>query len=318
MRAIEKKLSEGKVVILDGAIGTELQRRGVSMDKCNWCASATLSHPEVLRAMHEDYIAAGAEVITANTFAAGRNLLGPLGLGDQVAPITRTAVRLAREARDAVADRPVAIAGSMSCIAPVQEGGTERVASLAPSKEDSRANYREMAGLLAEAGVDLLAMEMMIHTEEAIMAVEAAVETGLPVWVGFSCKDRGEGRLQTYHEASPDFADIIEPVMAVGGSVAGVMHSSVNDTTKGLEVLRQIWPGTLSAYPESGYFTMPDWQFVDVISPDDLAEVAVSWVKQGVQIVGGCCGLNPDHIRALAERMPERAGRHHNEATKSL
>ena len=314
MRAIEKKLSEGKVVILDGAIGTELQRRGVSMDNSTWCASATLSHPDILRAIHEDYIDAGAQVITANTFATNRNMLEPAGLGDQVAPITRTAVRLAREARDAVAEGPVAVAGSMSCIAPVQAGGTERVASLAPSQEQSRANYREMAGLLAEAGVDLIAMEMMIHTEESIMAVEAAVETGLPVWIGFSCKDRGEGRLQTYHDASPDFADIIEPVMEVGGSVAGVMHSSVNDTTSGLEILRQKWPGTLSAYPESGYFTMPDWQFVDVISPDDLAEVALSWVKEGVQIVGGCCGLNPDHIRALAERLPEKAGRRHDEA----
>jgi homocysteine S-methyltransferase len=103
------------------------------------------------------------------------------------------------------------------------------------------------------------------------------------------------------------FADVIPKVMAVGGSVAGVMHSTVEDTGRALDVLREHWSGPLLAYPESGEeFTMPIWHYEENVSAADLADACENWVAQGVQIVGGCCGTRPEHIRAVRERMPAR------------
>ena len=90
------------------------------------------------------------------------------------------------------------------------------------------------------------------------------------------------------------------PLKAAGAEVISIMHSSPNDTTKAIPVLRQQWEGVIGAYPECGYFTMPEWKFVDVIPVPAFIEVARMWNEQGVNVLGGCCGIGPDHIRALA------------------
>jgi len=268
-----------------------------------WCAVATKTSPELLRGLHEDYICAGADVITTNSFSSARHVLEPAGLGDEVIAINNQAVALAREARDAAAERPVWIAGSISCF----NGGLDQ--SKIPTPEAAKANYREQADCLADAGVDLLLMEMMMDVEHACYALEAAVATGLPVWVGFSCRlaDDGETVLM-YSKSAADtrFDHVLSKVMAVGGSAAGVMHSTIADTGPALDVLMENWSGPAMAYPESGEkFTMPIWNFGDVASPDDFAATMAAWVEKGVQIIGGCCGLGPDHIRTIKDRMPE-------------
>ena len=113
---LQQRLDTGDIIILDGAIGTELQRRGVPMDDGAWCAVATRSHPDLLRQLHEDNIRAGADVITANTYSSARHMLEAAGFGDEVETINRRAVEIAREARDGAADGQVWIAGSISCI----------------------------------------------------------------------------------------------------------------------------------------------------------------------------------------------------------
>jgi homocysteine S-methyltransferase len=97
--------------------------------------------------------------------------------------------------------------------------------------------------------------------------------------------------------------------MARGGSVLAVMHSEIGDTGPAIEVAKRHWPGPLAAYPESGYFEMPNWRFVDVIAPEDFVTRAEAWLDQGVQILGGCCGLGPEHIRLLRARLPARLER---------
>src|ERR1700758_1145585 len=107
------RLDEGGIVLLDGPTGTELQRRGVAMDKAAWCGPATLEHADLLTEIHADYIAAGAEVITANTFASSRLMLSDAGLGDRLEELVRRAVEAAYRARDAVqCGDDVVIAGS--------------------------------------------------------------------------------------------------------------------------------------------------------------------------------------------------------------
>ncbi len=86
-----------------------------------------------------------------------------------------------------------------------------------------------------------------------------------------------------------------------GISVINVMHSPIEDTAAGISTVRGHWSGPIGVYPESGYFIMPNWQFVDVIEPADLVREAQAWVDQGVQLLGGCCGLGPKHVTALKE-----------------
>jgi homocysteine S-methyltransferase len=309
MFPIEDKLKAGDVIVLDGATGTELQRRGAPMDRAAWCARATLTHPELLRQLHEDYIRAGAQVVTANTYASSRRMLAPAGLGDAVAEINTKAVHIAREARDRAAPgHPVAVAGSLSTMRPILPGTGERDPAFVPTDKEARATYGELAGLLAEAGAEMILMEMMCDVEQAGHALEAAVATGLPVWVGFSVQAGAGGRVTMYGHDDLDFAEVIDPVMRIGGSVAGVMHSYADDTTAALEILFRHWSGPVSAYPESGYFEMPDWRFVDIVAPETFAAQTRRWVESGVQIVGGCCGIGPEHIEAMTGTLPRRAG----------
>jgi homocysteine S-methyltransferase len=100
--------------------------------------------------------------------------------------------------------------------------------------------------------------------------------------------------------------DGIAQVMAHGGSVLAIMHSDIADTDPALEIARAQWRGPLAAYPHSGHFVMPHWQFDQVIAPEPYLEAARGWLAKGAQLIGGCCGIGPEHIRLLAERLPKR------------
>ena len=303
MSKLEERIAAGDVMIIDGAMGTELQRRGVPMHRVAWSAAAIASHPETVREIHEDYIRAGAEVVIANTFAAARHVLAQAALGERVEELNRRAVELAKEARDAAAaGREVLIAGSISSFMPEDSKDKQVMPDVAV------ASYREQAEILAAAGADLIALERMQDVAYAAYALEAALGTGLPVWVGFSCRleETDQRVLTSRDDIEASFADTLSKVMAMGGTVAGVMHSKVEAVGPALEVLRRYWPGPMAAYPHSGHFIMPEWQFVDIVSPEDLLAKAETWVEGGAQIIGGGCGIGPDHIRLLAERLPKR------------
>jgi len=306
MAAIRERLAAGKVVFLDGAIGTELQKRGAPMDDDAWCAVATETHPHLLRAIHADYIRAGADIITANTFSSSRVLLGLSGRADRAAPLGRRAVEIALEARERAAQgRPVAVAGSISHMVPVAPGAAVGDPSRTPSEAALRESFHELADTLATAGCDLLLMEMMSHPVRARLAIEAAKATGLPVWTGLSARSEA-GRVVSYVRESWPFGEVVPQILAHGGEVAGLMHTNVTTIGPALEILRAHWSGPLMAYPDSGYFKMPDWQFEDIIPPDDFARACVGWVDGGVQVIGGCCGLSVEHIAAMTAALRSR------------
>lgn len=313
MTTISERLEEGRTILMDGATGTELQSRGVPMDGVAWSGLAVASDPDVVRQVHQDYIRAGAEVIITNTFASGRNMLRAAGVEGRTEEINRQAARLALQAREEAgeaksgdltgswdaAPSSVWVAGSISPMA----GGLGDEAS--PTLETMRGHFAEQAELLASSGVDLLVLEMMRDIDFSCAALEASLATGLPVWVGFSCDRDEDGSLYlapTIREKIPLGAGV-GAVMAEGGSLAAIMHSDVDITGEALSAVQTVWDGPTGAYPESGYFTMPHWQFVDIIEPEDFADRAMSWVGQGVQLVGGCCGISVAHIRALAGRL---------------
>ena len=295
----QQTLDEDGIVLVDGAMGTELQRRGVAMDKIAWSGAAVITNPDAVRETHEDYIRAGAEVIITNTFGSTRQMLEPAGYGDQVEAVHRGAVELARQARDNVGKSGVSIAGSISTEPP----GFDRDAFLSPEKE--LAAYREAAGFLADAGADLIALEMIIETEHAARAFQAASETGLPVWLGAGCKKDEEGRIVSFDHPDIEFATILDALIPLGPAVVNIMHSEIEAVPEAIEIVRQRWDGPVGVYPESGYFTKPNWNFVDIIPPDALAREALGWVASGVRLLGGCCGMGPEHIEALRAAMPD-------------
>jgi len=306
MSTLQEMLEQREVVVLDGATGTELERRGVPMHGVAWSAAAIETHPDVVRQVHEDYIRAGADIIIANTFATSRAILERAGMGGKVRDLNARAVTLAKEARDAESgSRAVYIAGSISTSL-MPASGKRTSSSPALSAAQARAHYREQADILAEAGVDLIMLEMMINVEEAAHIIEAAVSTGLPTWIGYSCRLSDDGsEVLLLHSEDETLAEAMTVLMPLGGSLVSVMHTEVKDTAPALRVVREHWNGQLGAYAHSGNFIMPNWQFENVTSPEDyLAEVR-TWIDMGVQLVGGCCGIGPDHVRLLADRLSD-------------
>ena len=294
---LKKRLDGGDIVILDGATGTELQRRGIAMDPSAWCGVASLANQAVLTEIHSDYIAAGAEVVTANTFASSRVVLQQAGYGDKVAEINRAAVEAALRARDA-ADHDVVVAGSLSHMVYLASDQVPKAAVM-PSESEVAESFRELADILKDAGAELLLLEMMYHPTRTPMALAAALATGLPVWFGLSTRPGADGRLLSYYsEADIALTTILDMIPARGVDAVGCMHSGAEITGATLAQIRKRFRGPLMAYPDGGYFEMPQWHFHDVITPARLERFYADWMEEGAQIIGGCCGLTVEHIRA--------------------
>jgi len=303
MTGIQERLGSGDMLILDGAMGTELQRRGVPMDGIAWSGLALETHPGIVRGVHEDYLKAGADILITNSFATSRHVLAPVGLADKAAALTRRSVELACEAvARAAPDRSILIAGSISSFVPF---GNNRHR---PAPAAERASYREQAEQLAEAGADFLALEMIRDIDQASTIVEAASATGLPFWVGFTCRlsDDGDTVLLLGRDAERPLADCMAPVLAAGPCTAvEVMHADLKTTDRALDIVYKNWTGPVVCYPECSQWENPNWVFGD-LTPEALVTAAEGWVDRGVAVVGGCCGIGPDHIAALARRLSGR------------
>ena len=284
MSAVERlreRLAAGAVVLLDGGTGTELEARGVPMHGEVWSALAAVDHPEILRAVHEDDIRAGAEIVIANTFAANRLVLEPAGLGGRVAEINRAAVELAVAAREA----------------PPTARARGRVADAARGRRRARRGRgrRRRARVLpqqvaaqAQAGVDLVAIEMVPSALHGAAAVAAAAEAGLPALLGLTTAWPGQ-----------DLGALAAELAAPNVIAVAAMHCEIADTGTALDAIERGWPGPLGAYPHHGGWEPPHWVFHE-IAPERFAADALGWVARGVQLVGGCCGIGPAISRGCA------------------
>jgi S-methylmethionine-dependent homocysteine/selenocysteine methylase len=296
---IAAKLANSQLVILDGGTGTDIQRRGVPMHGKTWCAEANLSHPEVIKAVHADYVRAGAHVITANTFATSPLLFDALGRASEIADLDARAVELAKQVRDEAASGPLAVVGSFSIMRLVEHGSDRTSTAKTWSRDETRDLMRAKAEGLAAAGADLIIMEMMRDTDYSVWATEAALETGLPVWVGISLETKATGKLSGYSRPDQPAQEIIGALAALKPQAMAIMHTSVADTDLALPLAASLYEGPLGAYPESGHFKMPDWQFAD-LTPAEFVTACTRWRSAGVAMLGGCCGIGPSHISALS------------------
>ena len=280
-------LRGGRTLLLDGGTGTELRRRGAALDATAWTGLVPLSNYDLLRTIHADYIAAGADVITTSTFATARFVLEAAGHGADFDAVNRRAVAAAREARDA-AGRSVAVAGSISCLPPRFD------LHAYPDEAVENAAYRELADTLATAGVDLLIVEMLQETHHAPLALAAARTTGLPVWLGVSCRLGAGDALVGFDFPLVPLEACLDALLPLAPDAVAVMHSPVPAIVPALGALRRRFRGPLGAYPEIG-----DGTGAGSATPAELSAAAEGWLDAGAQIVGGCCGTTPEHIRAL-------------------
>ena len=339
---LKNRMDRGEVIVLDGAIGTELQAMGVPMDPASWCGPGNYTHPSTVRQMHERYIRAGADIITTNTFNTLRPALEASGYGELVREVNVRSVDAAIEARDrAAGDRQVYIAGSISCRIPVRDrrtgtllGGNGYGYGASLSAEELRVHVDEQADILAESGVDFFLMEnMWADNESRVIAAEAAKATGLPVWVGFTASiapDRETVRLSlgddrhysvgmgvpmwtsSWREVDYEMTLTagISEVLKLEPDVLTIFHARLDETTAALQVLLDQWSGPIAIYPDAGRQDYLDtWQDTMVANKDSaeaLTSEAGKWVDMGAQVIGTCCGFGVDYIRALHGSLPAR------------
>ena len=293
---IQEKLSRGQTVILDGAIGTEILRRDVT-----WADHQLKKRPDVVRAIHSDYILAGADVISTNSFqlcrramnshfrdAAHRNHIGPADMDARVNDLLAASVRLAVEARQqAAAPHPVAVAAAVTtlewCFRP----------DLAPDAEQARKEYEEIFGVMKDAGADVVILETVNSITEARVAAEVCRSLSIPCWVSFVCDERG---VLFTGETLEEAAKVLHPL---GVDALLVNCAPPDDITAGIRALVPHAKVPTGGYAHIGRFDPPEWMFTTEYPPARYCDVAGSWKQLGARILGGCCGTTPEHIAAL-------------------
>lgn len=286
------------VVVFDGAMGTQLQARGLPPGGCPelW----NLERPDVVRAIHADYVAAGAQILETNTFGAVPLRLGHYGLEDRVRDINVAAVRLAREA---AAGRAL-VAASVGPLGQLLE-------PLGPYPwDEAYAQYAAQARALAEAGPDLVIIETIGDLNEMRAAMLACRDhlPGVPVIAQMTMDPTG----RAFTGTDPETAVVV--LESLGAAVVGLNCSVGPDTLVDLVArMARVARVPVSAQPNAGLPVLePDGRTVFPMGPEDFAAYGPRLVEAGASIVGGCCGTTPEHIRLLAGavnglRPPRRA-----------
>jgi methionine synthase I (cobalamin-dependent) len=283
-------LSQPRRLILDGATGTELYRRGVDTGLPLWSANALLTDRDsrILQQIHEDYLRAGADIITTNTFRTHRRALAPSGNAHRALELTSRAVTIARGAIINVnVDSSKFIAGSISTLEDCYRP------DLVPTDEELLAEHAERIDHLTQCGVDLILIETINTIREAVVMAKLAVATGTPVVVSFVC-DR-EGRILS----GETLTDAAKQLLPLGISIIGVNCGPTADLVKPLAELKQACGADfpLIAYGNIGYADEKvGWVNTDAENPQAYCSHASQWK---VKIVGGCCGTTPEHIHQL-------------------
>ena len=293
MPDFREALRDGEVILFDGAMGTELYRRGVFINRCY--DELSRSEPETVREIHRAYREAGARVLETNSFGANRFQLQAYGLEGEAAEIARAAARLARE----VAGDDLFVAGSVGPLG-------VRLEPYGPTaREEARNVFREQAAALAEGGADLLICETFSDLDELAEAVAGCREAAdLPVVAEATVQSDGE---TSYGDRPADVARRVEQTEAE----AVGLNCSVGPAVM-VEAVREMAAATdlpVSAMPNAGLPREVRGRKMYLASPEYMAGYTRKLVEAGARLVGGCCGTGPDHVRRMAGQLRAMAPR---------
>lgn len=281
------KLLEEKTLLADGAIGTELQKQGFPLGSC--LEELNITHPEMVKKIHLDYLNAGSDIIQTNSFGGNRSRLKTHGFSDRVVEFNRRSAELAREICP-----KIFIGGSIGPTGDIIEPLGEL------SEEAAYDIFAEQAEALAEGGVDIICIETMSALEEAEIAIHAAKKiTGLPVIAEMTFRS---SRVGPRTEWGVSVSEAIQKLAEFGADVIGAnCGQGFKEMSVIIEKMRAITTKPIIAKPNVG---IPEW--IDGISiyrqtPEMIISDAKKLIDLGVNILGGCCGTGPAHIKIIRE-----------------
>ena len=297
-----ERLRYGTPLVLDAAMGSDLDRRGLPTTLPLWSAVGLLERPDLVRQVHLENLLAGADAITTDTFRTTARTLRHAGIDPvRAAELDALAVQLAIDARTEAGRPEALIAGSMApledCYRPTFE----------TPPEVALTEHRAQAGNLAAAGVDLIMVETMPTAAEAEIALRAAIETGRPATVGFVCAlpDRGEPVRLLSGETLQDAVARVSPLAPAAIFVNCAAPPVI---TAALRELRELTTLPIGAYANVGHVDDErGWSPHGAITGERYAAHAADWIALGARVVGGCCGTHPAHtaaLRRLVDMLP--------------
>lgn len=296
---IKEKLDNNKLVILDGAMGSELEKKGAQMDKNLWCGTCSVEFPELVKEVHQDYIEAGSDVITTNTYACTPISMKNYGMENSIKEFNKKSVQLGKKAIED-SKKKVALAGSVSASGSFYKLGLK---AMIPG-------FNEQIKILTEEGVDLIILEAMSSQADIVQTmIECSAKVNIPVWLSISCViDKKTNNLMlgyndTVDEPPEVYEDLEKSIKRFSTIHKGpilIAHSDIDVTGKAINVAKNNYNGTIGAYPNIGFYEKPHWKSDDNLSPEDYLNEVKSWVQNGSQIVGGCCGVGVNLIKPLS------------------
>lgn len=279
------ELAKTMPVLSDGAMGTMLQARGLPAGACPelW----NVEHPEIIKSIHNAYIEAGSKAISTNTFGGNRLKLQSYGLADRTRELNAAGAAVAREAGNDVF--------VMASVGPTGHF-LEPLGEL--SFDDAADIFAEQAEALAEGGADVILLETFSDLTEARAALAGALRSGMPCFCTLAFDTAGRTMMG------------VDPVTAASeltkSGAKGVGANCGVGPSETLDIIRQIRSassGIVIAQPNAGVPKIVGGQTVFDSTPEDMAAYAVLFAKAGANIIGGCCGSTPDHIRAMAASL---------------
>ncbi len=283
-----REMIESRVIVLDGATGTNLQKAGMPTGVCpeQWI----LEHPQTLIDLQKAYVEAGTDIVYAPTFTASRIKLEEYGLEDRLEEMNRALVALSKEA---VAGSEALVAGDLTMtgkqLSPIGDLPFETLVEV----------YKEQARVLADAGVDLFVIETMMSLQETRAALIAIREVcDLPVMASLTYESDG----RTLYGTDAKTAMVV--LQSLGADAVGLNCSTgPMEMVAAVEQMREVAYIPILAKPNAGLPQLEDGVTVYRMSPEEFATAGAALVKAGASIVGGCCGTTPAHIGALADAI---------------
>ncbi|MFW6096793.1 MAG: homocysteine S-methyltransferase [Chloroflexota bacterium] len=298
-------LEQQPSLILDGGLATELERRGFDLDDPLWSARLLSRAPEAIKAVHLDYLAAGADCIITASYQATIPGFRSKGYSAQEArTLIRRAVLIAREARDEFWSQPQnrrnrlrpLVAASVGPYGAFLADGSEYRGDYSRSEDELYAFHRPRWRLLVDCEPDILACETIPSAIEALALARLLIETPeMPAWVSFSCRD---GR--HINDGAP-LADVVKFLTDIPTVVAlGINCTPPRFIPDLVREARRATDKPIVVYPNSGeVYDVKERRWTGLSIPDDFAEQSRAWREAGATLIGGCCRTGPDHISQI-------------------
>ena len=289
---VKEQLNE-RPLLLDGAMGTMLQAYGLKLGECSeeW----NISHLQVVQKIHQEYIKAGADVILTNTFGANRIKLSSFGRETNILKINEIAVNIAKGAinKERNLEKRIFIAGSVGPTGKILEPYGDLKVS------EAYKNYKEQAVILEKAGVDLIILETFYDLEEIKAALKATIENTNLMVVASMTFDKN---LKTIYGVDPERAVIVlenEGAEGVGANCG----TGTEALYKVLKIMKKVSKTYLMVEPNAGMPELINEKVVYPVSPKVMADYTEKFIELGINLIGGCCGTTPLHIKAMSGKI---------------